>query len=129
MSHRLDLAALPLLAALAGPAPVGPAGCAEAPARSAAADTLVGRVTAGGGESPLAGAELRLDLGDEVRESRTDSSGRYVFLDLPAGRFEMWVEAPGFRPLDLVVTLPSRGRFRVDVRLDPAERDERGEAT
>lgn len=81
-----------------------------------------------GGEAPVAGAELRLVPGtdSEVRRSRADSTGCYAFIGIPPGRYRMYVTAEGYRPMELTISVPGRGRFRVDVWLDPAERDERG---
>ena len=120
--------ALCLAASAQVAAPAGSAAWAERGEWMASADTLEGRVMARGGETPVAGAELRLVSGEEAetRRSRADSSGRYVFFDLPAGRYEMRVAADGFEPLEVVITLPDRGRFQVDVWLDAAERIRRG---
>lgn len=129
MRGVIELAVIPLLATLARPSPAGPPAWLESTERTVAADTLEGWVMARGGEPPVAGAEVRLMPGREaeVRRSRADSSGRYVFVDLSPGRYEIYVTAEGFRPMELTVSFPGRGRFRVDVWLDPAERDETGE--
>lgn len=123
--------ALCLGASAVVPSPAGAPVWAERGERMASADTLEGRVMGRGGETPVAGAELRLvSRGEaETRRSRSDSAGRYVFFDLPAGRYEMRVSADGFEPLEVVITLPDRGRFQVDLWLDAAERIRRGGTT
>jgi protocatechuate 3,4-dioxygenase beta subunit len=70
-------------------------------------DRLTGR--------PIAGARLRLlELG---LEAATDSSGRYVFRDIPSGEYTLTVEAPGYRPTALRVRVV--GRTVQDVALEP----------
>lgn len=105
------------LVLIGGPGP-GPTACVQALDPASGADTLDGRVMTENGEAAIPGASLRLNLEDHVREVRSDSAGRYVFRDLPAGRHELRVAADGYRSMEIVVHLPERGRFTVDVWLE-----------
>jgi protocatechuate 3,4-dioxygenase beta subunit len=64
---------------------------------------------------PIPGARLRLvELELEVV---TDSSGRYLFPDIPSGEYTLTAEAPGYRPVALKVRVV--GRTVQDVVLEP----------
>jgi len=56
--------------------------------------------------APIAGAQLTLTRDDEVRaRSTSDTSGRYVFNAVEAGRFRLTISAPGFATLTPSVDL------------------------
>ena len=98
---------------------VGPVACIQGPDGASSADTLHGRVMTENGEAPIPGASLRLHREGDVREATSDSLGRYMFSDLPAGRHELQVSAEGYRTMEVVVHLPEQVRFTVDVWLEP----------
>lgn len=85
------------------------------------ADTLDGHGMTEDGEAPIPGASLRLYVEDQVREAKSDSSGRCLFSNFPVGRHELGVSAAGCRTMEVVVHLPERVRFTVDVWLEPGE--------
>ena len=45
----------------------------------------------------IIGAKCRLVTGAKVRETVTDDYGDFWFKDLPVGRFDLYIEAPGFK--------------------------------
>jgi hypothetical protein len=56
--------------------------------------------------APIAGAKLTLTRDDEVRARATsDTTGRYVFNEVEAGRFRLTISAPGFATLTPSVDL------------------------
>jgi hypothetical protein len=56
--------------------------------------------------APVAGAELTMTSGDEVRARTTsDTSGRYAFNRLETGRFSLTISATGFVSLTPSVNL------------------------
>jgi hypothetical protein len=56
--------------------------------------------------APIAGAQLTLTRDDVVRaRSTSDTSGRYVFNAVEAGRFRLTISAPGFATLTPSVDL------------------------
>jgi hypothetical protein len=68
-----------------------------------------GRVVDASSGVPLRKASVRL-FGAEIRESRgaiTDTEGRYEFLDLPAGQYNLNVTKPGYVDLGYGQTAPS----------------------
>lgn len=67
----------------------------------------------------IAGASLEV-LPGGGRVTTTDSEGRFVFSQLPAGRFTIVVRAPGFLDEEFAASVPHRGDLRgVTVRLMP----------
>ncbi|MBL8241228.1 MAG: TonB-dependent receptor [Bryobacterales bacterium] len=71
----------------------------------------------------IAGAkvEARSVLTVEARQTVTDSSGNYSFVNLDAGNYEITIEASGFRKNQVQgVILRAREIARVDARLDVA---------
>jgi hypothetical protein len=57
-----------------------------------------GRVTAASSGTPLRHAQVMLNAGDQPvrRATTTDAEGRYRFADLPAGRYFLTVNKPGY---------------------------------
>jgi hypothetical protein len=63
--------------------------------------------------APLAGAQLTVTSGDEVRARTTsDTSGHYAFNGLETGEFTLTIAAPGF------VSLTPRVNLDRDMRAD-----------
>ena len=99
MVHAL-LAAIPiLLAAQAGPA------------------TIAGTVRDGRTGAPLAGAVVTLT--DLDRSVATDSTGRYLLIDVPAGPQHLAVRCFGYAPRSLHALAPRAGRLEIDLDLEP----------
>jgi len=77
--------------------------------------SLEGTVTDRLTGAPVPGARLRLEeLG---LETTTDSAGRYLFVDIPSGDYTLVVEAAGYKPAVLKVSVV--GRTVRDVALEP----------
>ncbi len=56
--------------------------------------------------APVAGAQLTMSTGEDVRASTTtDTSGHYVFNGLETGSFTLTISAPGFVRLTPLVNL------------------------
>jgi len=63
------------------------------------AATLTGQVTRSDGQTPVVGATLALFADPKqapLRTTETDAQGRFSWLDLPAGAFQLRVSAAGF---------------------------------
>ena len=73
-----------------------------APAQSAGA--LTGRVVHDRTDQALAGVEVSIPA--MFRTAGTDSSGRFVFRDVPAGRHEVVLRKVGFQPSSTTITIP-----------------------
>src|SRR5712692_872913 len=81
-------------------------------ASSVSAQQAVTSATLGGHAEDSSGAALSavtvtiqsLDRG-QTRTAQTNPQGRYQFLYLPAGRYELRVEAPNFEPYAQQLTL------------------------
>lgn len=84
------------------------------------AATLGGRLVSPAGEAlPQVVVHLR---GDAVAaRSVTDAAGHYRFADLPAGRYALHVDVPGFRLANApAATLATNDDARLDLTLQPA---------
>lgn len=67
----------------------------------------------------IAGASLEVLPGGS-RVTTTDAEGRFVFSQLPAGRYTIRVRAPGFVDEEFAASVPHRGDLRgITVRLMP----------
>jgi outer membrane receptor protein involved in Fe transport len=109
---------------------------------TASAGDLRVRVSGSTDEEPLAGATVSVDApaADEAtRTQRTDEKGATVFLDLPAGSYEVEVDFPGHsgvrfdeievpesgtRDLPVVLVPDLQEKVRVTGRRSPVELDE-----
>jgi hypothetical protein len=68
--------------------------------------SLTGRVLdPSGGAIPGATLQIRLTDRNQRREERSDARGRFTFLYLPPGAYELIAEAPGFSRLTVAITL------------------------
>ncbi len=73
----------------------------EAPPPAPTLGNLAGVVRLADSNSPLAGALVTLALPDGSKQSiTTDEAGKWQAKDLPAGRYTVHVEAPGFQPVE-----------------------------
>lgn len=90
---------------------------AGAQARSHA---LLGRVT-GPANAPVAEAEVHLLVGDEVvRRLRTDTAGRFQFLDLDSRGFSVRVRRIGYQPRSVSArSYPVGAPRRLELALEP----------
>ncbi len=81
--------------------------------------TITGTVTDGsGGSVPQAIITLRNPGNDISQNTTTDAQGGYTFIYLPAGRYSLSVEKPGFRKADVAeVVVNVNTTSRVDVAL------------
>ena len=95
-------------------------------AQDAATGVVIGRATDASG-APLAGARVVATRAAtaSVRETTTDSAGRYVLASLAPGEYRVSIEAPGFasKTLDRVVVEVGR-RVPADAVLDVGGRAE-----
>ncbi len=88
---------------------MGPAGHAQSPA------TLSGSVVDATG-SPIAGAIVTLrGAGEQL--TPTDAEGQFVFLNLPAGEYELTVVRSGFAPARQTTRLRAGEPSRVSLTL------------
>ncbi|WP_437579821.1 TonB-dependent receptor domain-containing protein [Sorangium sp. So ce887] len=102
-----------------------PPPAAGEPARPA--ENLRGTVLASGGDVPLAGATVSVArvagaraAGDAAApELTTDEGGAFVFADLPPGRYQVTVAAPGFEPLSVEEEIAAGEQIEVKYRLLP----------
>lgn len=88
---------------------------------TAVADTLLGRVLSTSDRTPVFGARIRLGQSPELRETRSDSVGRFRFPEVRSGRYRLHVEAFGYRTRQVTVTVPEEGTGRVELLLEPLE--------
>lgn len=82
---------------------------------------VVSATSAGGGQStPVANARLTLtnkDLPDFILKTTTDSSGNFIFSNLPAGKYILLVEADGLPSVTREITLTPGAMLVADVDL------------
>ncbi|WP_437281423.1 TonB-dependent receptor [Sorangium sp. So ce375] len=93
------------------------------------AESLRGAVLASGGDVPLAGATISVapvaDAGAGAAKRAappartTDEGGAFAFVDLPPGRYQVTIAAPGFEPLSVEETLAAGEQLEVKYRLLP----------
>jgi iron complex outermembrane receptor protein len=88
----------------------------ELPAQGPATVNLSGRVTDGQGE-PVAGARVVV-RGAAARAAVTDGAGSYRVAPLPAGRYSVRAEAPGYRSAERSVS--AMEAVKLDLVLAPA---------
>ncbi|WP_437784118.1 TonB-dependent receptor domain-containing protein [Sorangium sp. So ce1097] len=109
-------------------APAAPA-LDGADATSPLADNLRGTVLASGGDVPLAGATVSVARAPQAGggapeapaapEVTTDERGSFAFLDLPPGRYQVTIAAPGFEPLSVEEDIAAGEQVEVKYRLLP----------
>ncbi|WP_437614101.1 TonB-dependent receptor [Sorangium sp. So ce834] len=87
------------------------------------AENLRGTVLASGGDVPLAGATVSVarvaGAGAAPPERTTDEGGGFIFADLPPGRYQVTVAAPGFEPLSVEEDIAAGEQLEVKYRLLP----------
>lgn len=93
------------------------------------ADTIRGRLLRRADRSPIAGARIRLDQGPSQRATRSDSMGRFQFRSVDPGRYRLRVQASGYRPRDLWLTVPEEGAGRIEILLNARDTTERQRGT
>ena len=79
--------------------------------------TVIGTVRDGETGAPLAGAIVL--LADLNRASATDTEGRYLFREVPAGPQHLTVRFIGHAPRTLHALVPSGGELEINVALRP----------
>ena len=79
---------------------------------------LEGRVTDPAGK-PIPGAELVLKHGDVELRRSTDADGRFSYLALPAGEYELVVSATGFYRAERELAVRPRQPVEVQIALAP----------
>ncbi|WP_438019617.1 TonB-dependent receptor [Sorangium sp. So ce315] len=109
-------------------APAAPPPAADG-ATAPLADNLRGTVLASSGDVPLAGATVSVvrapQAGDgaptapAAPEVTTDERGSFAFLDLPPGRYQVTIAAPGFEPLSVEEDIAAGEQIEVKYRLLP----------
>ena len=73
-------------------------------------------------DAAVPGAEIRmrnLSTG-AMRDGQSDNSGRYLFVGLAPGRYELTIEAKGFAKLvspEIVLTIGQAGDFHLELRI------------
>jgi hypothetical protein len=83
----------------------------------AAQSSVAGVVRDGPTGQPL--AEAVVSLPDLNRSVLTDSTGRYQFVDVPAGPQHLSVRRIGYAPRTLHALVPGHGVLRIDASLEP----------
>ena len=91
----------------------------------AAAQTETGRITgtvadATGGMLPGATINLKSVGTGAMRTTVTDTSGQYVFANVPPGSYELTTDLSGFRPANVKVQVTVGGAVSVDLKLEIA---------
>ena len=85
----------------------------------ASALTLSGRILARGTREPLAGAQVRVILGNgATADTETDESGGFT-LAVRSGPCEVRVQYPGFEPFSRKLDVGERGQSGLVLRLQP----------
>ena len=79
------------------------------------AASIAGTVRDGLNGAPVPGAVVALH--DLERSTLTDPTGRYVFLDVPAGPQHLMVRRIGYAPRTLHALVPSHGNVEIDITL------------
>jgi len=72
----------------------------------------------------MAGAQVTVTNNDSraIRSAMTDASGSYNFSDLAVGRYELFIESPGFRPYRRTgIVLDVNNSLLVDAKLELGE--------
>jgi Carboxypeptidase regulatory-like domain/TonB dependent receptor-like, beta-barrel/TonB-dependent Receptor Plug Domain len=92
---------------------------------SAAAQTETGRITgvvtdATGGILPGVTVNAKAVDTGATRTVVTDSSGQFVFANLPPAQYEITTELAGFNPANQKVTVSVGGAFNVPIKMDVA---------
>ena len=78
-----------------------PAPAAEAPPPAPTTGNLLGAVRLADSNSPLAGATVTVTLPDgKQRQVSTDETGKWRIDQLPAGKYKVRVESPGFQAVE-----------------------------
>jgi hypothetical protein len=84
-------------------------------AERSSGQALSGIVREDSTERPLAGVDIALDRND--RATRSTSTGRYLFSDLPEGLQRIHVRLLGYRPVDMLVTITAGQTKSMDIVL------------
>ncbi len=100
------------------PAPPGIHVPTAASERDAARSDVGGTVLDADEGAPIAGAAVRLEGPGDAILARGDDEGVFTIAEVPAGRWTIRVEAPGYEARDATVEIPHRGALaQVQVRL------------
>jgi hypothetical protein len=83
----------------------------------ATAPSIAGTIRDGESGRPLADAIVV--LADLDRSVISDSTGRYLFLDVPSGPQHLTVHRIGYAPRTLHALVPGDGRLQIDISLHP----------
>lgn len=78
--------------------------------------TITGRITELRTMRPVAGAQVF--IGTLNRGAQTNTDGRFILLNIPAGTHELEVRMLGFRTTTSSVTVPSGGSVTLDVQIE-----------
>lgn len=85
------------------------------PLRAQGTATLTGHVYAAGGQRPVAGAAVSIEI--LKRSTQTDREGRFLFDGLPAGEYNVVVRKVGYSPTDFHVDVADGARLNHDIML------------
>lgn len=99
-------------------APGSPGAPNAAPGDDQEVENLAGTVLSSGGDASIAGATvtLRGGPGNNPKASTTDD-GEFAFRDLPPGKYQVTIEAPGFEPLTVDEEIVAGERTEAKYRL------------
>lgn len=89
-----------------------------APARPASANGVIDGFVSDTALRPVAFAEvvvLRTDI-----KLQTNASGRFQFVDVPAGQYLLIVRRLGFRPVSAIIGVNARDTLRLNFTMEPA---------
>ncbi len=100
------------------PAPPGIQLGAPGSTRQAGHTDVAGVVLDADEANPLGGAQVVLRRGDETLTQASDEDGRFLFDDVPSGRWKLRAQRAGYEAREATVELPHRGQLRgLQIRL------------
>lgn len=113
------LSALALLSAPAGAQEVDRGGELDPARADSGAGTVTGQVSSAHGGGPVAGAAVRIWIGDErYRTVLTDSAGRYRVANVPSGRWPLRISSLDHASFYAAVQISGGDAVELDVELD-----------
>lgn len=92
----------------------------ETPEAKAATENFAGKVISTGGDAPIAGAMVKVVGAPGDPTITTGESGDFAFRDVPAGKYKIVVQAPGFEELSVEEEVTAGDRTEVKYRLLPS---------